>query len=113
MNEGLLRGWRELPSLPRISCRRGAGGVQRANAAAFAGVRRHEISPRPLFLIYAGRGGGGEDLTPQFYAAAHAPKGIWKINESGHVGGLVARPHEYERRVVSFFDRSLLDDSHG
>ena len=114
VKEGLLRGWRELPSLPKDL-------MQTAALTVFSGRMpppslEHavaKISPRPLLLIYAGRGGGGEDLTPRFYAAAHAPKQMWKIDESGHVGGLVARPHEYERRVVGFFDRSLLDDSHG
>ena len=32
---------------------------------------------------------------------------LWEIPESSHIGGLDARPAEYERRVVSFFDRSL------
>ncbi len=28
------------------------------------------IAPRPVFLIHAENGGGGEELTPQYYAAA-------------------------------------------
>ena len=32
----------------------------------------------------------------------------WLIPEAGHVGGLEARPDEYERRVSGFFDRALL-----
>jgi fermentation-respiration switch protein FrsA (DUF1100 family) len=67
------------------------------------------IAPRPLFLIYAGHGGGGEELTPDFFRAAREPKELWKIPEAGHVGGLDARPAEYERRVVGFFDHWLLD----
>jgi uncharacterized protein len=66
------------------------------------------IAPRPLFLIYAGRGGGGEELNPDYYRAAKQPKAIWKIPEAGHVGGLAARPVEYERRVIAFFDDALL-----
>jgi hypothetical protein len=27
---------------------------------------------------------------------------------SGHVGGINARPKEYERRVIGFFNRALL-----
>ena len=27
--------------------------------------------------------------------------------EAGHTGGLSARPNEYERRVVGFFERTL------
>ena len=29
---------------------------------------------------------------------------LWEIPESAHVGGLKARPEEYERRVIGFFD---------
>ena len=66
------------------------------------------ISPRAIFLIYAGRGGGGEELNPAYYRAAKQPKTIWKIPESRHVGGLHVRPIEYERRVIQFFDQALL-----
>jgi hypothetical protein len=60
-------------------------------------------------LIYAGRGAGGEELNADYYAAAAQPKTLWKIDEAGHVGGLTARPQEYEQRVIGFFDRALLD----
>ena len=43
----------------------------------------------------------------QYHAAASEPKELWEIPESGHTGGIDARPDEYERRVVGFFDRSL------
>ena len=66
------------------------------------------ISPRATFFIYAGRGGGGEDETPAYYAAAKQPQQMWEIPEAGHSGGLAARPAEYERRVTAFFDRYLL-----
>jgi hypothetical protein len=66
------------------------------------------ISPRPLMLVYAGRGGGGEELNPDYYSAANAPKGLWKIAEATHVGGFQARPRAYEERVTSFFDHALL-----
>ena len=32
---------------------------------------------------------------------------LWEIPESQHVGGITARPAEYERRVVGFFDEAL------
>jgi len=41
-------------------------------------------------------------------AAAGGPKELWELPEAGHTGGLDARPGEYERRVVGFFDRYLL-----
>ena len=65
------------------------------------------IAPRSTFLIYAGRGAGGEELQPHYYEALRQPKTIWMIPEAGHTGGLSARPHEYERRVVGFFERTL------
>jgi uncharacterized protein len=67
------------------------------------------IAPRPMFLIYATHGTGGEEkqLNPKYYAAAGAPKLIWEIPESTHTGGIEARPVAYERRVVGFFDRAL------
>jgi fermentation-respiration switch protein FrsA (DUF1100 family) len=68
------------------------------------------IGPRPLFLIYAGHGGGGEELNPDYFEAAAEPKTLWKIEEAGHVGGFDARPHEYEERVTGFFDRALLEE---
>jgi uncharacterized protein len=68
------------------------------------------IAPRPMFLIYALHGTGGEEklLNPKYYADAGAPKQIWEIPESAHTGGIEARPAEYERRVVGYFDRALL-----
>jgi pimeloyl-ACP methyl ester carboxylesterase len=100
------RGWLSLPSM----------ATQTLAVAIFSGdppppalrdlVPR--IAPRPVLFIYAGRGVGGEELQPEFYAAAGEPKFIWKIPEADHTGGFSARPREYEHRVVSFFDRALL-----
>lgn len=69
------------------------------------------VSPRPIFLIYSGHPLGGEELNEQFYAAAGEPKTLWKVADAGHTGGLDTHPKEYERRVVSFFDRALLEPS--
>jgi fermentation-respiration switch protein FrsA (DUF1100 family) len=73
------------------------------------------IAPRSVFLIYALHGTGGEEkqLNPQYYAAAGEPKQIWEIPEAAHTGGIAARPREYERRVVGFFDRALLRSAQG
>jgi hypothetical protein len=65
------------------------------------------ITSTPVFFIYAVHGAGGEENNPDYYAAARRPKQIWKIDTS-HTDGLTARPREYERRVVGFFDRTLL-----
>jgi uncharacterized protein len=67
------------------------------------------IAQTPVFFVYATRGAGGEDNNPDYYAAARGPKQIWKIDTS-HTHGLTARPVEYERRVVGFFDRTLSGD---
>ena len=67
------------------------------------------IAPRPVFLVYADPGLGGENTRqPKYYAAAGKPKAIWKVPGSKHTGGIDARPAEYERRVIAFFDRALL-----
>ena len=67
------------------------------------------IAQTPVFFVYATKGAGGEDNNPDYYAAARGPKQIWKVDTS-HTHGLTARPVEYERRVVGFFDRTLSGD---
>ncbi len=109
VREHLLRGVRGAFSLP-------AAAVQTTAVAVLSGSMPPpsladlvpRIAPRPLLLVYAGNGGGGEELNPDYYRAASAPKTIWKIAEAGHVGGFEARPREYEQRVTRFFDRALL-----
>jgi hypothetical protein len=66
------------------------------------------IAPSPVMFIAAPNSNHGEELNRGFYAAAHGPKTLWEIPEAGHVGGIDARPLEYERRVVGFFDDALL-----
>jgi uncharacterized protein len=65
------------------------------------------IAPRPLLLIAAPNSPHGERLNRGYYRAAGRPKALWEIPESRHVGGITARPAEYERRVIGFFDRAL------
>ena len=109
VREHLLRGARGLFSLPNSALQSAAVAVMSGTAPppSLADLLPR-IAPRPLFLIYAGRGGGGEELTPDYYEAAEAPKELWRIDQAVHVGGLEARPHEYERRVIGFFDDALL-----
>ena len=72
-----------------------------------------DISPRPVLLIYADPGIGGESSSqPEYFAAAGEPKVIWKVPGSSHTGGLDAQPIEYERRVTAFFDAALLGADH-
>ena len=67
-----------------------------------------KIAPRPVFLIQSPNSGAGEQLNDAYARAAKGPVTNWSIPESRHVGGLAARPEEYERRVVGFFDKALL-----
>ena len=67
------------------------------------------IAPTPVLFVYAVPGQGGEaELSELFYDAAREPKEIWLVPGAGHTGGIEARPAEYERRVVGFFDDALL-----
>ncbi len=105
------RGWISLPT----------AAVQTAALAVFSDTKPPRslkdvvprIAPRPVFLIYADHGAGGEELNSIYYRAARQPKSTWRIPEAHHVGGLAARPTEYERRVIGFFERALLADKGG
>ena len=109
VREHLLRGPRGWFSLPEAAVETAALAVLSGTAPppSLASLAAR-VSPRPILLIYSGQGGGGEELNPDYYRAASDPKTLWKISEATHVGGLEARPREYEQRVTSFFDRALL-----
>ena len=64
------------------------------------------IAPRPVFLINALHN-EVDHKAPEYFAAAGEPKQRWLVPKGGHVGGFAAMPAEYERRVISFLDRSL------
>jgi dienelactone hydrolase len=66
------------------------------------------IAPRAAYFIYAEHGQGGEELSQEYYESAREPKSVWKVPGADHVGGAEARPREYERRIVDFFDQALL-----
>jgi uncharacterized protein len=88
-----------------------------AKTAAIAVFSNHSPPPnlkdlaarieQPLLLIAAPVKGVGEGLNRGYAKAAGESATLWEIPESTHVGGLVARPEEYERRVVGFFDGVL------
>jgi fermentation-respiration switch protein FrsA (DUF1100 family) len=108
VRESSLRGAAGLPSLPLAAMLTAATAIFSGDVpppALQSVVAR--IAPRPLLLVHAGRGQGGEELNPDYFAAAREPKARWEIPEATHVGGLEARPAEYERRIVGFFDRAL------
>jgi uncharacterized protein len=62
---------------------------------------------QPMLLIAAPVLGVGEELNRGYAEAAGDSATLWEIPESDHVGGQEARPVEYERRVVGFFDAEL------
>jgi len=66
-----------------------------------------KIAPRPLFLIHAEHGQGGEQLNPAYYRAAGDPKQLW-LTDSRHVGGYGSDPDRYRARVLDIFDGALL-----
>ena len=112
VREDLLRGPRGWLALPESA-------VQSAALTVLSGTPPppaldevvSQIGPRPLFLIYAAHGGGGEELNPDYFEAASEPKTVWRVDEAEHVGGFDARPREYEERVIGFFDQALLQAS--
>lgn len=63
------------------------------------------------FFVYGERGQPMEKpANDAFYAAARGEKEIWEVPGSKHMGGIEAQPLEYERRIVDFFDRTLLGE---
>jgi uncharacterized protein len=70
-----------------------------------------DVSPRSLLLIRGLDGQAAEVLNRAFYDTARPPKALWEVPGAGHTAALSAQPQQYERRVVGFFDRSLLGDA--
>jgi hypothetical protein len=70
-----------------------------------------DLMPRikpPVLLIH--NGNRGEDLNHEYFGRVRAPKTEWVVPESAHTGASTARPQEYERRIVGFFDGALPED---
>jgi uncharacterized protein len=69
------------------------------------------IAPNAVFFVYGENGQGGTEAKPNklFYAAAREPKQIWEVPDGQHIAGITTSPAEYERRVVGFFDQTLLE----
>jgi uncharacterized protein len=70
-----------------------------------------KIAPDAVFLVYGEKGQNGSEKQPNklFYAAAGEPKQIWEVPNGQHIAGITTKPAEYERRIVGFFDRTLLE----
>jgi fermentation-respiration switch protein FrsA (DUF1100 family) len=67
-----------------------------------------QISPRPVLVM---QGGADTVISPKsgevLYGAARDPKEFWFEPTIGHAKFFDEMPQEFERRVVSFFDRYL------
>ena len=99
--------WHELPELAVLT---GATALfSNHTPPPYLGDLVGRIAPRSVFFIHATHGRGGEQLNPSYYQAAGQPKQLWAIPDAGHMEGIKAHPKEYERRVVAFFDRALLE----
>jgi hypothetical protein len=70
------------------------------------------IAPRPFMLIHAAKG-EVDNKTPEYLAAARGPAEHWEVPSGGHTAGINTMPKEYARRVLDFFDRSLLPRAGG
>ncbi|MEZ5319002.1 MAG: alpha/beta hydrolase [Vicinamibacterales bacterium] len=70
------------------------------------------LSPRPVLLM---QGGKDSVISPasgrMLYDAAGEPRELWFDEGLRHAAFDTARPEEYERRVVGFFDRYLHPDA--
>jgi hypothetical protein len=70
------------------------------------------IAPRPLLLIATGpTEDPGFWLVRHFYSQASERKEWWHVPEARHEQIPRTRDEEYEERIVSFFDRALLQQS--
>jgi uncharacterized protein len=68
-----------------------------------------DVSPTPLLLIATGGSLPDELVINRIYAkAAQEPVELWELPEVNHTAAIRERPREYERRIVRFFDRALL-----
>jgi hypothetical protein len=105
-----LHGTAKWVGLPLLAVKTGALAVFSNTAPP---SKLTDLVPRisqPLFLIWAPNGGNAETMNPTYYRLAAGPKTIWTLPEARHIQGITARPQEYERRVVAFFDRALLEE---
>jgi hypothetical protein len=61
-------------------------------------------------LISSGKG-YEQQMNREYDQRAGRGTVLWEMPDAPHTGGLATHPVEYERRVVAFFDRTLLGRS--
>ena len=115
LEEAIQSLWRStgLPAFPFVSMQIALGewwtGLELAAMQPLDDVAG--ISPRPILILAGGQDPiTGPDAGQRYYASAGEPKELWFEPELGHTAFWLARPEEYERRVVGFFDAALLDE---
>ncbi len=68
-----------------------------------------DLAPAHAFIVWGEDGQPAEKvLGPTYAEAAGDAATSWEVPGAGHTGGIDAQPDEYERRVVAFFDSTLL-----
>jgi hypothetical protein len=74
-------------------------------------IRRY-LAPQGLGLV---RDGGEEerDANWAYRAAGGASVDLWELPDTPHTRAVTQHPAEYERRVISFLDDTLLTDAAG
>ena len=79
-------------------------GFNPSQAAPVESIAR--ISPRPVFII-----SGDQDVripvaeAKALFASAKEPKELWLVQGAGHMEAHSLYPEEYEKRILSFFNR--------
>jgi len=66
------------------------------------------VTPTPLLLIASGNAQREADYNMLYAEAAREPVELWAIPDGTHTAAIRERPSEYERRVIGFFERTLL-----
>ena len=67
------------------------------------------LAPAQAFIVWGEDGQPAEKvLGPTYAEAAGDAATSWEVPDAGHTGGIDAAPEEYERRVIAFFDSTLL-----
>jgi len=67
------------------------------------------LAPAHAFIIWGENGQPAEKvLSPTYVDAADGAALSWEVPDARHTRGIDAAPEEYERRVVAFFDSTLL-----
>jgi uncharacterized protein len=69
-----------------------------------------EVSPTPLLLIAAGSIPQERPLNAIYADAAREPFELWELPDVHHTAAIREKADEYERRVIGFFDRALLEE---